>query len=163
MQFAIYCLDKDGHTQTRLDNRPAHVDHLKAHNAELILAGDVLRLGDGRIGDAVPVGHHHQPGALAARVVVDQHAGEGAVADLPFDGLRLHRGGRGQRACGEHRGGGQPLPGHGKIHGIAPAVGSASVAQDAPRRRQATPRPGMAEMASGSKPASRAKWRPRSV
>ena len=42
MQFAIYCLDKDGHTQTRLDNRPAHVDHLKAHNAELILAGPLF-------------------------------------------------------------------------------------------------------------------------
>ena len=42
MQFAIYCLDKDGHTQTRLDNRPAHVDHLKAHNAELIIAGPLF-------------------------------------------------------------------------------------------------------------------------
>ena len=42
MQFAIYCLDKDGHTQTRLDNRPAHAEHLKAHNDQLLLAGPLL-------------------------------------------------------------------------------------------------------------------------
>jgi uncharacterized protein YciI len=42
MQFAIYCLDKDGHSQTRLDNRPAHVEHLKAHNDHLLLAGPLL-------------------------------------------------------------------------------------------------------------------------
>lgn len=42
MQFAIYCLDKEGHTQTRLDNRPAHVEHLKAHNDHLLLAGPLL-------------------------------------------------------------------------------------------------------------------------
>jgi uncharacterized protein YciI len=42
MQFAIYCLDKDGHVQTRLDNRPAHVEHLKAHNDQLLAAGPLL-------------------------------------------------------------------------------------------------------------------------
>ncbi len=42
MQFAIYCLDKEGHTQTRLDNRPAHAEHLKAHNDQLLLAGPLL-------------------------------------------------------------------------------------------------------------------------
>jgi len=42
MQFAIYCLDKEGHGQTRLDNRPTHVEHLKAHNDHLLLAGPLL-------------------------------------------------------------------------------------------------------------------------
>ena len=42
MQFAIYCLDKDGHSQTRLDNRPAHVEHLKAHLAQLVCVGPLL-------------------------------------------------------------------------------------------------------------------------
>jgi len=42
MQFAIYCLDKEGHVQTRLDNRPAHVEHLKAHNDQLLAAGPLL-------------------------------------------------------------------------------------------------------------------------
>lgn len=42
MQFAIYCLDKEGHVQTRLDNRPAHAEHLKAHNDQLLIAGPLL-------------------------------------------------------------------------------------------------------------------------
>lgn len=42
MQFAITCLDKDGHSETRLSNRPAHVEHLKAHNDQLLLAGPLL-------------------------------------------------------------------------------------------------------------------------
>jgi hypothetical protein len=42
MQYAIYCLDKEGHTETRLSNRPAHAEHLKAHNAQLVLAGPLL-------------------------------------------------------------------------------------------------------------------------
>ncbi len=42
MQFAIYCLDKPGHAETRTNNRPAHVEHLKAHNDHLLMAGPML-------------------------------------------------------------------------------------------------------------------------
>ena len=42
MQFAVYCLDKPGHTQVRADNRPAHVDFLTKHNDHIILAGPML-------------------------------------------------------------------------------------------------------------------------
>lgn len=42
MQFAIQCLDKPGHAETRSNNRPAHVEHLKAHNDQLLLAGPLL-------------------------------------------------------------------------------------------------------------------------
>lgn len=42
MQFAIYCLDKPGHAETRTGNRPAHAEHLKAHNDQLLLAGPLL-------------------------------------------------------------------------------------------------------------------------
>lgn len=42
MQFAVYCLDKAGHTQVRLDNRPAHVEFLTKHNDHIILAGPML-------------------------------------------------------------------------------------------------------------------------
>jgi uncharacterized protein YciI len=42
MQFAIHCLDKPGHAETRSSNRPAHVEHLKAHNDQLLLAGPLL-------------------------------------------------------------------------------------------------------------------------
>jgi uncharacterized protein len=42
MQFAIYCLDKPGHADTRTSNRPAHVEHLTAHNDHLLVAGPML-------------------------------------------------------------------------------------------------------------------------
>lgn len=34
MLYAIYCKDKPGHLQTRLDNRPAHVEYLKRFEAQ---------------------------------------------------------------------------------------------------------------------------------
>ena len=30
MHFVIYCLDKDGHADVRTENRPQHVEYLKA-------------------------------------------------------------------------------------------------------------------------------------
>jgi hypothetical protein len=46
MHFAIICLDKPDHGQVRADNRPAHLDHLKA-NAERMLAVGPLLSDDG--------------------------------------------------------------------------------------------------------------------
>jgi uncharacterized protein YciI len=40
--FAVTCKDKPGHLQTRLDNRAAHLEHLKAHAAHLVLAGPLF-------------------------------------------------------------------------------------------------------------------------
>ena len=44
MNYAIYCTDKPGHLQLRMDNRPAHVDYLNGLNAtgKLVLAGPTL-------------------------------------------------------------------------------------------------------------------------
>lgn len=42
MLFAIYCLDKANHLQVRLDNRPAHLEHLKTAGAALKLGGPLL-------------------------------------------------------------------------------------------------------------------------
>jgi uncharacterized protein YciI len=44
VNYAIYCTDKSGHLQVRMDNRPAHVDYLNGLNAEgkLVLAGPTL-------------------------------------------------------------------------------------------------------------------------
>ncbi len=42
MQFAIVCLDKPDHLNVRMDNRPAHLDHLKAHEAQILIAGPLL-------------------------------------------------------------------------------------------------------------------------
>lgn len=42
MLFALYCLDKPGHLQVRLDNRPAHLDYLKAAGDKLKIGGPIL-------------------------------------------------------------------------------------------------------------------------
>jgi len=42
MQFAIVCLDKPDHLPVRLENRPAHLEHLKAHAAKILIAGPLL-------------------------------------------------------------------------------------------------------------------------
>ena len=41
MRVALICIDKPGALQTRLDNRPAHVEHLNASGA-VELAGPFL-------------------------------------------------------------------------------------------------------------------------
>ena len=46
MHFVIYCTDKPGHLQTRLDNRPAHLEFLKA-NADKIVTGGPMQSDDG--------------------------------------------------------------------------------------------------------------------
>ena len=42
MAFMIFCLDKPNHVDTRLANRPAHVEHLTNHESHLISAGPLL-------------------------------------------------------------------------------------------------------------------------
>ncbi len=42
MQFAIVCLDKPDHLAVRMENRPAHVDHLKAYESHIVIAGPLL-------------------------------------------------------------------------------------------------------------------------
>jgi uncharacterized protein YciI len=40
--FMVLCKDKPGHQQTRLDNRPAHVEFLKGLGAKVTMAGPLL-------------------------------------------------------------------------------------------------------------------------
>lgn len=42
MQFLIRCQDKPGHAQVRADNRPQHLEHLKAHLDHIVAAGPTL-------------------------------------------------------------------------------------------------------------------------
>lgn len=42
MLFSIVCVDKPDSVQLRMDTRPAHVEHLKAHAERLLLAGPNL-------------------------------------------------------------------------------------------------------------------------
>ncbi len=37
--FAVNCKDKPGHLQTRLDNRAAHLDYMKANMDKLVIGG----------------------------------------------------------------------------------------------------------------------------
>ena len=45
--FALICRDKPGHLQTRLDNRPAHVEWLKA-GGNVQFAGPLIEDGEMR-------------------------------------------------------------------------------------------------------------------
>jgi uncharacterized protein len=42
MLYAIYCKDKPGQLQTRLDNRSAHVDYLKRFESRHVCVGPLL-------------------------------------------------------------------------------------------------------------------------
>ncbi|NQU58955.1 MAG: YciI family protein [Rhodospirillales bacterium] len=56
MHFIIHCTDKPGAAQVRADNRPAHVDFLKSHRANLYTAGPTLTEdGEGMNGSLIIV------------------------------------------------------------------------------------------------------------
>ncbi len=42
MLFAIFCTDKEDYLDVRMDNRPAHVEYLKAQGDKLIFAGPTI-------------------------------------------------------------------------------------------------------------------------
>jgi uncharacterized protein YciI len=42
MLYVAYCLDKPGHQSVRAANRPAHLEFLKAHAAQIVIAGPVM-------------------------------------------------------------------------------------------------------------------------
>lgn len=46
MLFAIFCTDKEDYLDVRLDNRPAHVEHLKSIGNKLVYAGPTLAEDD---------------------------------------------------------------------------------------------------------------------
>ncbi len=54
MHFVIYCLDKPDHAHVRADNRPAHVEYLKASAGKIVCAGPMLSDdGEGMIGSTL--------------------------------------------------------------------------------------------------------------
>lgn len=42
MLFAIHCIDKPGHLEIRLANRPAHLAYLESFGERIVLAGPTL-------------------------------------------------------------------------------------------------------------------------
>lgn len=73
MNFALTCIDKAGHSQVRADNRPAHLDYLKANLGRLMIAGPLL--GD----DGVTV-----QGSLLVIEATDRTAAEAFAAGDPY-------------------------------------------------------------------------------
>ena len=42
MLYVAYCLDKPGHAAVRAENRPAHLEFLKKHSGQIVIAGPLL-------------------------------------------------------------------------------------------------------------------------
>ena len=42
MHVAIVCIDKPDHGAVRAENRPAHLDYLKSHETQILVAGPLL-------------------------------------------------------------------------------------------------------------------------
>lgn len=79
MIFVFTCKDKPGHLQTRVDNRPTHVEYLNKLNAEgtLKFAGPFLD------GDGKPCG------SLVAVEAADLAAAKEIAANDPFSKVGL--------------------------------------------------------------------------
>jgi uncharacterized protein YciI len=73
MLYAIYYKDKPNHLQTRLDNRPAHVDYLKRFAGQHVCTGPLLTEdGQGMIG------------SLLVMEFADRKAAEAFAANDPY-------------------------------------------------------------------------------
>jgi len=86
MLFAIICTDKPGALQLRLDSRPAHLAHLKAHESSLVLVGPVLDLEGKPCGSLLVIEADHRETA-AAFAAADPYALAGvfeSVVIRPF-------------------------------------------------------------------------------
>jgi len=64
MQFVLYCLDKSGHQKIRADNRAAHLEYLRQHQARIVFAGPLLDDGgDSMIGSLLVMDFPDRPAA----------------------------------------------------------------------------------------------------
>jgi uncharacterized protein len=88
MLYAIYCKDKPGHLQTRLDNRSAHVEYLKRFEAQHVCIGPLLS-DDGQ----------SMIGSLLVLDFADRQAAETFAADDPMPGPACSRASRSHRSA----------------------------------------------------------------
>ena len=85
--FAVTCKDKPGHAQTRLDNRAAHLEHLKAHADHVVLAGPLLDESRAAMVGSLLVLDFADRAALDAFLAADPYAQAGlfdSVTVTPF-------------------------------------------------------------------------------
>lgn len=80
MLFVLYCLDKPGHEQVRLDNRSAHLAFLEKHKDRLVAAGP-LQTDDGS----------SMVGSLLVMDFEDRRAAEAFAAGDPYAAAGLFR------------------------------------------------------------------------
>ena len=73
MLYAIYCKDKPGHQQVRLDTRPTHVEYLKRFAGQHVCTGPLLTDdGQGFVG------------SLLVMEFADKKAAEDFAANDPY-------------------------------------------------------------------------------
>lgn len=53
MQFVMYCRDKAGALQVRLDNRPAHLEFAKKFNDQIVTGGPTVDAGGNPTGSLI--------------------------------------------------------------------------------------------------------------
>lgn len=84
--FIVQCKDKPGHLQTRLDNRPAHLDYVKGFLDKIVVGGPMLTDdGQGMIGSAFVIDMDDRA-ELDAFLANDPYAKAGL-----FESVSVHR------------------------------------------------------------------------
>ncbi|MEM1275263.1 MAG: YciI family protein [Pseudomonadota bacterium] len=73
MLFAIICIDKPGALQTRLDNRDAHLAHIKGNDGAIVQAGPFLDT-DGQMCGSLLIMEADEIGAVEAWAKTDPYA-----------------------------------------------------------------------------------------
>lgn len=84
--FIVQCKDKPGHLQTRLDNRPAHLEYVKGFLDRIVVGGPMLTDdGQGMIGSAFVIDMDDRA-ELDAFLAGDPYAKAGL-----FESVSVHR------------------------------------------------------------------------
>ena len=64
--YVIYCVDKPDHAHVRAENRPAHIEHLKAHAEKAVCIGPTLTDdGEGMNGSVIVMNFENRAEAQA--------------------------------------------------------------------------------------------------
>ena len=82
MYFVALCTDKPDHLQVRLDARPAHLDFLKTHSAEIKIAGPLLTADGQNPNGSMLILECADAGAAKALLAQDPYAKAGLFASV---------------------------------------------------------------------------------
>jgi uncharacterized protein YciI len=82
MLFVISCRDKDGHSQVRQANRPAHLEHLKSHSDHIVTAGPYISDDGGSMSGSMLVVDFEDRSAAEAFAAADPYAQAGLFSSV---------------------------------------------------------------------------------